>query len=233
MRVLVVDDDPLLLANVREWLEGSGVTVEVAGSAHDGLAAASAGVFDVVVLDVMLGESYDGFEVCRLLRRSSVGTPVLMLTARDAVPDRVRGLEAGADDYLIKPFALEELEARVRALRRRHLADRSAVLRVGDVEIDTAARSATVGDTTLPLTEKEFRMLEFLVLSRGTPQSQDVIFNQVWGYAEVPGHNLVDVYVGRLRRKLSAAGSRVTVVARKRQGYLLDAAPAGASGSTA
>ena len=218
MRVLVVDDDPLLLSSVRVWLEGSGISVELAGTAHDGLAAASSRAFDAVVLDVAV----DGVEVCRLLRRASVGTPVLMLTARDAVADRVRGLEAGADDYLVKPFALEELEARIRALRRRHLADRAAVLRLGDVQLDTAARSASVAGNALPLTDKEVGLLELLLLARGRPQPQETIFATVWGYADAPGNNLVDVYVGRLRRKLSTAGSSVTVVARKRQGYVLE-----------
>jgi len=150
-----------------------------------------------------------------------------MLTARDAVADRVRGLDAGADDYLVKPFALEELEARLRALARRRLADRAAVLRLADVELDTATRSARAGGAPLALTDKEFRLLELFLLERGSAQSQEAILRRVWADAEAPGANLVDVYAGRLRRKLAAAGSRVIVVARKRQGYLLDVAPGG------
>jgi DNA-binding response OmpR family regulator len=221
-RVLVLDDDPQLLANVREWLVMAGMSVEVARRAHEALAAASAGVFDVVVLDVMLGETSDGFDVCGLLRRAHIGTPILMLTARDAVADRVRGLALGADDYLVKPFALEELEARIRALARRHIADRSAVLRLGDVTLDTAARSAAVSGNPVHLTEKETGLLELLLLQRGRPQSQAQIYARVWGYADAPAQNLVDSYVTRLRRKLATAGSRVTIVSRKRLGYVLE-----------
>ena len=225
MRVLVIDDDPALLANVEEWLTRAGLVVQVAATAHEGMSAASTRWFDVVVLDVMLGPGDDGVDVCRLLRRAGIGTPVLMLTARDAVPDRVLGLDAGADDYLVKPFALEELEARIRALVRRHLADRSAVLRFGDVELDTAGRCATTAGSALRLTEKELRLLEYLLLERGVPRAQSEIVSRVWGYAEAPADNLVDVYAARLRRKLEAAGSGVTVVSRKRQGYLLAVRP--------
>ena len=226
MRVLVVDDDPALRGNIRSWLERSGMTVDVAGGVHTALGAGASRTFDVIVLDVMLGEAHDGFDVCGMLRRSGTGTPILMLTALDAVPDRVHGLEAGADDYLVKPFALEELEARIRALGRRHLANRSAVLRFGDVELDTGARTASAGGRPLSLTEKETRVLEFLLLHSGRPQPQDAIHARVWGYTDAPPSNLVDTYVGRLRRKLAVAASTVTVVARKRQGYLLDASGA-------
>jgi DNA-binding response OmpR family regulator len=232
MRVLVLDDDPRLLANVRDWLTSSGMSVQVTHSARDGLAAAAGGVFDVVVLGDIVGERSDGFEVCGLLRGAAIGTPILMLTARDAVADRVRGLGLGADDYLVKPFALQELEARVRALTRRHLADRSAVLRLGDVVLDTAARSTAVSGALVRLTDKETRLLEFLLLQRGTPQSQEAIYARVWGCADAPVQNLVDTYVGRLRRKLAAAGSRVSVVSRKRQGYMLEQQPATVAASS-
>jgi two-component system OmpR family response regulator len=226
MRVLLIDDDRLLLGDVRDWLTSSGMSVQVATSAREGLAAAAGGVFDVVVLGDILGEQSDGFVVCGLLRGAGIGTPILMLTARDAVADRVRGLELGADDYLVKPFALQELEARIRALTRRHLAGRSAILSLGDLVLDTAARSTAVSGTPVRLTDKETRLLEFLLLQRGTPQTQEAIYARVWGRAQAPVQNLVDTYVGRLRRKLAAAGSQVTVVSRKRQGYLLEQQPA-------
>lgn len=231
MRVLVIDDDPALLSNVRDWLAGSGFIVDVATGAGEGLEAARTEHYEAVVLDVMLGEQTDGVEVARSLRGAGVGSPILMLTARDAVPDRVRGLEAGADDYLVKPFALEELEARLRALLRRQLADRSSILHFGDVELDTGKRQATVAGRAVRLTEKETGVLEYLLLSRHAPCPQAAIFASVWGYADAPTLNLVDVYIGRLRRKLATAGAGITIVACKRQGYVLEEAGASASRS--
>lgn len=225
MRVLIVDDDPSLLRSAGRWLTGSRMSVDVAATAREGLIAASTRSFDVVILDVMLDAEMDGFEVCSLLRRARVATPVLMLTARDAVPDRVRGLTVGADDYLIKPFAPEELEARVRALARRHLAGRSSMLTLADVSLDTGSGMATVNGIELRLTEKESRLLEFLLTNRAAPAGQLEIFAAVWGYAEAPASNLVDAYVAKLRRKLAHAGSAVTVVAHKRRGYRLAASP--------
>ena len=226
MRVLVVDDDPLLLANVQAWLTGSGLQVDVSADGESALAAVAGTAYDVIVLDVVLEAPPDGLETCRELRYRGVGSPVLMLSARDAVPDRVRGLEVGADDYLVKPFALEELEARIRALARRHLRDRSAVLHAGDLVLDTTTGQASASGRLLRLTRKESAMLEFLLHHRDAPQTQQAIFAAVWGYSEAPASNLVDVYAARLRRKLSLAGARATIAARKRQGDVLESSPA-------
>jgi two-component system OmpR family response regulator len=222
MRVLLVDDDPALLANVRNWLVGSGFVVDSALSSDEAMTAALAATYDVIVLDVMLGDPLDGYDLCRRLRTSAVDVPIIMLTARDAVPDRVRGLQSGADDYVIKPFALEELEARIQAHARRHLVDASYLLRFGDIEVDTARSTANVAGRELALTEKESAVLEHLIRHQGSPQSQRAIFTSVWGFSHAPASNLVDQYAVRLRGKLVSAGSSVTVVARKGRGYVLD-----------
>lgn len=206
MRALVVEDDPVLRAALELGLEEEDVTVEAVATGEEAVAAAHAGSFDVISLDVMLPGRLDGFEVCRELRRSRVDTPILLLTARDVVEDRVRGLEAGADDYLVKPFAFEEFLARLRALTRRHVSGRSAVLKWRDLELDTAGRLAAVGGESLHLTSKEFVILEELLLHRHQLLSRDQIGERVWSYGYTSDSNLVEVYIARLRRKLTEAG---------------------------
>src|SRR5262245_51207950 len=202
--------------------EGFGVDVIEDGS--EAIAAAIGTAFDVITLDVMLPGSMDGFQVCAELRRRRVRTPVLMLTGRDAVADRVRGLEAGADDYLVKPFAFAEFLARLRALTRRHLADRSAVLEAGSLRLDTSARELTVSGTPVPLTSKEFAILEYLMHHPRRVLSRTQIEEHVWNYDFDSGSNLVDVYVGRIRRKLAAAAGDHIVTLRG-AGYRFDPEP--------
>ena len=221
MRVLLVEDDRRLAASLQRGLGESGFAVDAFHEAGDGIAAALSTTYVVIVLDVMLPGA-DGFEVCRQLRRQKVGAPILMLTARDAVDDRVAGLEAGADDYMVKPFALRELIARIRALARRHLPDRESVLRSGDIVIDTGAHTVSVNGTGVGVTAKEFAILDFFLHHPGRLLSRSQIIEHVWDYDFDGGDNLVEVYMGRLRKKLMAAGSPDPFVTVRGAGYRLE-----------
>ena len=198
------------------------MAVDLAAGADDALAATAGTTFDVLILDVMLPGSMDGFRLCSTLRGQHVESRVLMLTARDAVDDRVRGLEAGADDYLVKPFAFRELVARVRALTRRHLDDRSAVLEIGILCVDTSTREATLAGQPLVLTPKELAILEFFALHPGQLLSRSQLEQHLWNYDLAPASNLVEVYVGRIRRKLADAGGPDPFVTVRGGGYRLD-----------
>jgi DNA-binding response OmpR family regulator len=205
MRVLLVEDDDQMADLLQAGLRGDGFAVDRVSAGDDALAAVDEIDYDVISLDVMIPRG-DGFAVCRELRRRRVPTPVLMLTARDAVEDRVRGLESGADDYLAKPFAFVEFVARLRALARRHLPARAAVLEAGPIRLDTSAHVAHAGGSALELTAKEFAILEHFLLNQGLLLSREQVLEAVWGYDAGGDSNLVDVYVARLRRKLAAAG---------------------------
>ena len=195
-----------------------------AADSDEGLAAALAGSFDVIVLDVMLPGSMSGFEVASRLRGGHLSTPILMLTGRDAVEDRIRGLEAGADDYLIKPFAFGELVARLRALGRRHLSGRTAVLEAGKVRLDTSSRIITVSGKPVAMTAKELLVLECFLLNPGRVLSRSQILEHAWEDSEelAGEYNLVEVFVGRVRRKLVAAGSPDPITTVRGVGYRLD-----------
>lgn len=206
MRILVAEDDSQLAADLHRGLRELGMAVDVLGDGEEALAAAQAAAYDVIVLDVML-PGRDGYEVARTLRRRRVGSRILMLTGRTTVDDRVQGLESGADDYLAKPFALKELVARIRALARRDLVDRSAVLSAGSLRLDSRARRLTVGDQIVELTAKEYSILEFFMLHPGQVLTREQVLDNVWGWDAETGENLVEVYVSRLRRKLAAAGA--------------------------
>jgi DNA-binding response OmpR family regulator len=220
MTVLIIDDDAALSANLATGLRRAGLSADVVVDPRHADCISAALNADAVVLDVMLGEA-DGLDLCRQMRRAGVGTPILMLTAREAIADRVRGLEAGADDYLVKPFALEELVARIRALMRRGVRERAAVLEVGDLRFDTRDRHAEVRGQVLPLTEREAMLLERLLHSLDRPVSQERLQEQLWGDEASPGSNLTEVYVSRLRRKLAAARSDLSILTLKRRGYQL------------
>jgi two-component system OmpR family response regulator len=236
VRVLIVEDDHRLGAVLRRGLDREGFGVDVVGDGAAALAAVLSTPFDVVVLDVMLPGYLDGFEVCAELRSRRVRTPILMLTALDAVEERVRGLNVGADDYLVKPFALSELLARLRALSRRHLDDRSATLRAGALELDTCKHRVTVDGFPVGLTMKEFAILELLLLHPGQLIARAQIEEHVWNYDFVGESNLVEVYIGRLRRKLAAAGLGNPIETVRHGGYRLEASstpsatPSGAPG---
>ncbi|MDA8219341.1 MAG: response regulator transcription factor [Dehalococcoidales bacterium] len=201
MRILVVEDEEQLAGILKRGLQEHGYAVDVVHDGEDGLAMAEIGEHDVVILDVML-PGLSGFEVARALRARRVNTPVLMLTARDSVDDRVAGLDSGADDYLVKPFAFRELVARVRALLRREEKARDPVLRVADLEVDTVSREVRRARRAVSLTTKEYAVLEYLVRNPNRVLTRTQISEHVWDYDFTAMSNVVDVYIRYLRRKL-------------------------------
>jgi two-component system, OmpR family, response regulator len=201
MRVLVVEDEPRMASVIRRSLEREGLAADVAGKGEEALWMAAAVEYDAIVLDVML-PGLSGFDACRLLRERGVWSPVLMLTARDGVDDRVRGLDSGADDYLVKPFALAELHARLRSLARRGQPERPPVLEVGDLRLDPARREVRRGEAAVDLSAKEFALLETLMRRPGEVLSRLELIEHAWDFAYETRSNVVDVYVRRLRRKL-------------------------------
>jgi two-component system, OmpR family, response regulator len=202
MRLLVVEDETRLAALLRRGLTEEGHAVDLAGSGEDGLDWVAVGEYDAIVLDVML-PGIDGLEVCRRLRRNAVHTPVLLLTARDAIADRVQGLDAGADDYLVKPFAFVELAARLRALYRRPTDTLPTVLRVGNVTLDPATRKVWLGDDEIQLPNKEFRILEYMLRQPGRVLTRAMIAEHVWDYDFPNATNVIDVHIRQLRRKIA------------------------------
>jgi len=203
MRVLIVEDEKKTASFIRKALQAEGQVVDVLHEGNSVLPAVMHTPFDVVVLDVML-PGRDGLSVVRQMRQQQIKTPVLLLTARGEVSEKVEGLNAGADDYLPKPFALEELIARVRALGRRSGDAKATTLRVGDLTLDTISRKAVRGSTPIDLAPREYLLLEFLMRSAGRICGRMSIVEKVWDYDFDPGTNLVDVYIMRLREKIDA-----------------------------
>jgi len=219
-RVLVVEDEPCLARSLRVGLSDEDYVVDVAFDGEEALWFLASGHHDLVVLDLRLPK-LSGLEVCRRLRAKGAGVPVLMLTACDNTADVVAGLDAGGDDYLTKPFALAELLARLRALLRRGARTEAAVLRLGDLEIDLAARVARHAGLALPLTNMEYRLLEFLMLHRGSVQNRDRIAAALWREATGPDSNVLEVLVSGLRRKLKATSVCHLLQTRRGMGYVL------------
>jgi DNA-binding response OmpR family regulator len=203
MRVLVVEDERKTASFVRKALQAENFAVDVMANGEDALLAAARTPFDAIVLDIML-PGRDGLSVLRQLREGRNATPVLLLSARGEVNERVDGLNAGADDYLPKPFELAELVARVRALTRRGGENRPVVLLVADLTLNTVTHKARRRGTEIELTAREYRLLEFLMRSAGRPSGRMMILEKVWDYDFDPGTNLVDVYIRRLREKIDA-----------------------------
>src|SRR4051794_5086119 len=223
MRVLVVDDESSVRDALERALELDGYEVEVAVDGRDALGLITESPPSVIVLDWLMPRM-SGLEMCRALRAAGDRTPVLMLTARDLVSDRVAGLDAGADDYLVKPFALDELRARLRALLRRSGADRE-VLAYGDITLDTAACRARRGDRRLELTRTEYALLELFLRNPERVLSRTLIFDSVWGYDFGPSSNALWVYVSYLRAKLEAGGEPRLVQTVRGLGYVLREEP--------
>jgi two-component system OmpR family response regulator len=223
VRVLVVEDEVKMIRAVRRGLEQEGYAVDTASDGDEGLYLAMENDYDAIVLDVML-PGIDGFEVCRRLRAERRWAPVLMLTARDAVADRIGGLDVGADDYLVKPFAFGELLARLRALIRRGGVERPAVLCAGDVVLDPAGHSVTRAGQRVELSAREFALLEFLMRHPGEVVSRTAILEHVWDYGYDGLSNVVDVYVGYLRRKLEQPFGRTLIRTVRGVGYALEPA---------
>jgi two-component system OmpR family response regulator len=220
MRVLVVEDEVRLALLLKRGLEEEGYAVDTSGDGAEALWHASETQYDAIVLDIML-PSMDGLEVTRRLRAQRRWTPVLLLTARDAIDDRVVGLDAGADDYLVKPFSFAELAARVRALVRRGRVERPTVLEVGDLRLDPARRRAWRAEVELDLSPKEFALLELFLSHPGEVLTRTRILEHVWDFAYDPSSNVVDQYIGYLRRKIDRPFGRDDLETVRGAGYRL------------
>lgn len=220
MRVLAVEDETRMARLLKRALEEEGHAVDLAASGADGAWLATENAYGAIILDVMLPD-FDGFELCRRLREKGQWAPVLMLTARDSVGDRVRGLDAGADDYLVKPFSLLELAARLRALARRGDRSRPVVLAEGDLRLDPAAKRAWRAETELRLSPKELALLELFLRYPGDVLTRSQIIEAVWDFAYDGGSNVVDQYVNYLRRKVDTPFGRHDIETVRGIGYRL------------
>jgi two-component system, OmpR family, response regulator len=220
MRVLVVEDEPRMASVIGRSLAKVGMAADVAACGEDAIVMATVVDYDGIVLDVIL-PGISGFETCRLLRDRCVWAPVLMLTAREAVRDRVEGLDSGADDYLVKPFALAELHARLRSLRRRGRPERPAVLEFGGLRLDPARREVSRGGVPIDLSAKEFALLETLMQRPGEVVSRIALIEHAWDLAYEARSNVVDVYIRRLREKIDRPFGRVTIETVRGVGYRL------------
>jgi DNA-binding response OmpR family regulator len=222
MRLLLVEDDKAFGEFVRQGLREAGHEIDWQTDGQSGLRQALAGRHDLLILDVML-PGMDGLEVLAELRRQEVKAPVLLLTALDAVDDRVRGLDQGADDYLTKPFAFSELLARIRALSRRPALEMEPVLRVGDLELDIVRHEVRQGERRIELSRREFNLLEFFMRNAGQLLTRSQLAERVWGFDFFHDSNVVEVYVGYLRRKLDGRSSVSHIRTVRGMGYVLDA----------
>jgi DNA-binding response OmpR family regulator len=220
MRVLVVEDEKKTASFIRKALQAEGFAVDILHEGSNAATTASVTPYDAIVLDIML-PGRDGLSVLRQLRERKNTTPVLLLSARSEVNERVEGLNTGADDYLPKPFELVELIARVRALTRRNGENKSIVLRVANLTLDTVTHKAQRGDNEIELTAREYRLLEFLMRSSGRPCGRMMILEKVWDYDFDPGTNLVDVYIRRLREKIDADFQTKLLQTVRGSGYML------------
>lgn len=225
MRVLVVEDEQKIADFIRKGLSEHGYAVDVAYDGDEAVDWPTVAEFDVIILDVMLPVR-DGIEVCSVLRQRGVRTPILMLTAKDAVEDRVRGLDSGADDYLVKPFAFAELLARLRALTRRQPAVLGAVLQVGDLVLDTATRKVARGATPIDLTAKEYGILEHLMRHPNQVLTRTMIAEHVWNYDFDNASNVIDVHIRNLRRRIDDPFSIRLIQTVRGAGYRISARPA-------
>jgi DNA-binding response OmpR family regulator len=223
MRILVVDDDRRLCSVVKRGLIEEAYAVDVTHDGEEGEYCAEINSYDLIILDIMMPKK-DGIEVCRELRTKNIDTPILMLTARDAVDDRVRGLDAGADDYLVKPFAFSELLARVRALLRREAVSKSPELKVGDLVLNTLTREIWRGNKAIELTTKEYVILEYLMRHPNVVITRTMLEEHAWDYDFDSMSNLVDVYIRRLRRKIDIVGLQSMIQTVRGAGYRLKAA---------
>ena len=220
MRLLLVEDDARIARFVAKGLRERAYAVDIVQNGEDALYQVAINTYDLVILDVMI-PGRNGFEVCRELRKSGERMPILMLTARDGVEDRVAGLDQGADDYLTKPFEFRELLARLRALLRRSGELRPAQIVVADLKLDTGAQSVSRGNRSIPLTTKEYALLEFLARNAGRVVGRAEIAEHVWDETFDPFSNLIEVYVNRVRRKIDSGSAKPLLHTRRGAGYLL------------
>jgi len=224
MRILVVEDEARIRAFLARAFEAEGFNVDIAPDGQEALYRAEVNQYDLIILDVMLPLK-DGYAVCRELRRAGLRTPILMLTARDAVEDRVAGLDCGADDYLTKPFDFKELLARLRALARRSTDIRPELIRVADLALDTASHAVTRAGKPVTLTAKEYALLEFLMRNQNCVVNREQIAQHVWDENFDPFSNIIDVYIRRLRTKIDAGFAPALIYTRRGAGYILTAEP--------
>ncbi len=224
MRVLVVEDDPRLAALLARWLREKAWAVDLAATGDAAIYQAAITSYDVIILDVMLPKK-TGLEVCAELRARGLRTPILMLTARDTIADRVAGLDTGADDYLTKPFELQELLARLRALLRRGPALTPSILTVADLVVDTSAQRAMRDGRDLALTTKEYALLEYLARHAGRVVPRAELSDHIWDENHDPTSNALEVYINRLRKKVDVTGARALIQTRRGAGYMLSAEP--------
>jgi len=222
MRILLVDDDRRLCSIVKRGLLEETYAVDVAYDGEEGQYLAEVNPYDVIILDIMMPRK-DGLEVCRDLRSKRVNTPILMLTAKDTIEDRVKGLDAGADDYLVKPFAFNELLARIRALLRREGMSKSPELRIRDLVLNTLTRQAQRGQDAIDLTTKEYAILEYFMRHPNMVLTRTMLEEHVWNYDFDSMSNLVDVYIRRLRRKIDMQGQPSLIQTVRGAGYRLKA----------
>ena len=227
VRVLLVEDELRVAALIARGLREQTYAVDIAADGEQALYLASVNEYDIVILDVLLPKK-DGNTVCRELRASSFRAPILMLTARAAVDDRVAGLDSGADDYLAKPFDFKELLARLRALLRRAVGLRPRIVHVADLILDTGGHNVTRAGKDINLTAKEYALLEYLVLNQGRVVGREQIAQHVWDESFDPFSNIIDVYIKRLRNKLDTGYARRLIHTRRGEGYLLSVAPGAA-----
>lgn len=221
MRVLLVEDDMRIASFVAKGLRENAYAVDTAKDGDEATFMASLSPYDIFILDVNLPVK-NGFEVCSELRENGNSKPILMLTARDAVDDRISGLDTGADDYLVKPFEFRELLARLRALLRRNSDVRAPKIRVADLEIDTVSQTVRRSETPIELTTKEYSLIEFLALNKGRVVGREEISEHVWNDGFDPFSNLIEVYVKRLRRKLDEGYPTQLIHTRRGAGYILN-----------
>jgi two-component system OmpR family response regulator len=221
VRILVIEDDPEMGLLLTNWLTAQGLEPELVDNGLDGLIAFTTGGFEAAAIDVML-PGMTGFEVCRRIREGGSTAPIVMITARDAVEDRVRGLDFGADDYIIKPFDFSELGARLRALFRREAAGQKTVLQIGLVSLDSMTTEVRVDGRRVTMSLKEFALLRLLAQSPGVTVTRDTILREVWGSAEFIHPNIVEQYVSFVRRKLDPVESGVRIKTVRGSGYFIE-----------
>jgi heavy metal response regulator len=222
MRMLVVEDEPKVAGFIKKGLEEEGYAVDTAADGEEGLGMALAGVHDLIVLDIRLPKM-DGLQVLQALRRDHVTAPVLLLTVRATIEDKVLGLDAGADDYLTKPFAFQELVARVRALLRRRAEADPTVLQIGDLRLDPARRTVSRGGERIDLTPREFTLLDYFMRNPGRVLTRTMIAEHVWDYSFDTSTNIIDVYVNYLRKKIDAGRASKLLHTVRGVGYVMKA----------
>ena len=222
MQILLVEDEKRLSNALKQILEDKKMIVDAVYDGEDGLIYGLSGIYDVIILDVMLPKM-DGLTVAKRLREEHVGTPIIMLTARDSIRDKISGLDSGADDYMTKPFAPSELLARIRAVTRRHQEVLADVLECGDFSFNTSTNEISKGDKTIKLNFKEAEILKLMALRRNVTVSKDEIITKVWGYDSDAGDSNVEAYISFIRKKLTFIQSDMTIVSYKKLGYRLEA----------